>query len=407
MSVYSELESQSGDAASLPKSAPGSELDEEDIDEDEIEEEGMLQEELMAEMQGEVMEEDEEEDEDLDPDMQQEDVYPQVPLSLTTDIKDAAQFYYGSLPGKGEENKENNSGIGNQNAGEEGASANSELLTQISSMAAAVASGLFQTSNVTLEPMAATKAAVAQFADSNVLPNDTNLLKNMLVDLQKTQIMQWQMIHQLQQALASKMTSAGTTNNPLPGTSAPLPPASIPLPAHLAHPALPPHMTHLTLASNHVHAQQAMPTFLSPQAEKIPKEEKRPSEDSALEPEVKDLPEPLKEERPKPPREEPAAKQSTTPNFSAVSSPPTSLPLLSFTSSTTTPSIDSLIGIPKTTGSASGTSKEVRTSTSYSSASLSALQRETDALKASLLPGIHLPMTPEEYRGYCQRGTGE
>ncbi|XP_012937312.1 sal-like protein 1, partial [Aplysia californica] len=41
-----------------------------------------------------------------------------------------------------------------------------------------------------------------------------------------------------------------------------------------------------------------------------------------------------------------------------------------------------------------------------SSPSLSALQKETDALKPSpILPPITLPMTPEDYKGYIQRGT--
>ncbi|KAK3760961.1 hypothetical protein RRG08_022368 [Elysia crispata] len=41
-----------------------------------------------------------------------------------------------------------------------------------------------------------------------------------------------------------------------------------------------------------------------------------------------------------------------------------------------------------------------------SSPSLSALQKETDALKPSpILPPISLPMTPEAYKGYIQRGT--
>ena len=42
----------------------------------------------------------------------------------------------------------------------------------------------------------------------------------------------------------------------------------------------------------------------------------------------------------------------------------------------------------------------------FTSLSLTALQRETDALKVSILPQLRVPMTPEEYRGYCQRGTG-
>ncbi|GFN80298.1 hypothetical protein PoB_000680400 [Plakobranchus ocellatus] len=43
-----------------------------------------------------------------------------------------------------------------------------------------------------------------------------------------------------------------------------------------------------------------------------------------------------------------------------------------------------------------------------SSPSLSALQKETDALKPSpILPPISLPMTPEAYKGYIQRGTRE
>lgn len=56
--------------------------------------------------------------------------------------------------------------------------------------------------NVTLEPLLATKAAVAQFAENNNLPpNDIAVLHSTLYSLQQQQILQLQLIQQLQTQL--------------------------------------------------------------------------------------------------------------------------------------------------------------------------------------------------------------
>ena len=66
-------------------------------------------------------------------------------------------------------------------------------------------------SNVMLEPLEATKAAVAQFAENN-LPGkeqDVNKLQTTLYNLQQQQIMQLQLIHQLQQQLIAGGVQSG------------------------------------------------------------------------------------------------------------------------------------------------------------------------------------------------------
>ena len=67
-------------------------------------------------------------------------------------------------------------------------------------------------SNVLLEPLQATKAAVAQFAENNLPKQDSNQLHHALVNLQHQQIMQLQLIHQLQQQLIAN----GAQNGQLP-----------------------------------------------------------------------------------------------------------------------------------------------------------------------------------------------
>ncbi|XP_063440219.1 sal-like protein 3 isoform X2 [Mytilus trossulus] len=68
-------------------------------------------------------------------------------------------------------------------------------------------------SNVTLEPLLATKAAVAQFAENNNLPpNDIAVLHSTLYSLQQQQILQLQLIQQLQTQL---MMGIPPTNLPM------------------------------------------------------------------------------------------------------------------------------------------------------------------------------------------------
>ena len=66
--------------------------------------------------------------------------------------------------------------------------------------------------NVMLEPLHATKAAVAQFAENNLNREDGNALHQALFNLQHQQIMQLQLIHQLQQQLVAN----GGQNGQLP-----------------------------------------------------------------------------------------------------------------------------------------------------------------------------------------------
>ncbi|XP_061162743.1 sal-like protein 1 [Saccostrea echinata] len=68
-------------------------------------------------------------------------------------------------------------------------------------------------SNVTLEPMNATRAAVAQFAENNLAPAEIALLHSTLFNLQQQQILQLQLIQQLQ----LQVNMGGTpTSSPLP-----------------------------------------------------------------------------------------------------------------------------------------------------------------------------------------------
>ncbi|XP_067652350.1 sal-like protein 1 [Haliotis asinina] len=55
--------------------------------------------------------------------------------------------------------------------------------------------------NVTLEPMSETKAAVAQFAENNLMPQDLAMMSATLYSLQQQQLVQLQLIQQLQQQL--------------------------------------------------------------------------------------------------------------------------------------------------------------------------------------------------------------
>ncbi|KAK3086102.1 hypothetical protein FSP39_013584 [Pinctada imbricata] len=76
-------------------------------------------------------------------------------------------------------------------------------------------------SNVVLEPISATQAAVAQFAENNMSPTDNNVLQSTLYNLQQQQILQLQLIHQLQQQIVLGM-------HPLPGNPLPMLPSSLP-----------------------------------------------------------------------------------------------------------------------------------------------------------------------------------
>lgn len=443
----------SSDPVVFAKPAPGTEV--EDDEEEEVEEEGMLQEELLGEMQGEVEDEEEveDDDDDIDSTLQSEDDYLQGSLSLAgggKDCEDGDNFFYGSAAEpatgtptttttitttatKGEDGKKKASGVGSNHGDDSSAHILSPYSTMSASAAAAIASGIFPTSNVTLEPMAATKAAVAQFAENNALPNDTALLKSMLMDLQKTQMIQWQVIHQLQSALASKLTASagGGGSAPDVGPSTPLP-GPLGLPPHLAHLMLPPQMSHLGLAAgHHPLSQQGLASYLSSQADKLKEVNKRPTEiDHNDDDDDEDNKKKIKQDdtcddEHREESREGASASSKAPEATKTSTPSsappstTSMPILPPSAITTIANLSNSIGSiggngaatsgagPSSGAPAVSIKRENLGSATYGSASLSALQRETDALKASILPGIHMPMTPEEYRGYCQRGTGE
>lgn len=64
-----------------------------------------------------------------------------------------------------------------------------------------LATQLLQGPGISLEPLAATKAAVAQFAENNLPPHDLAVLHSTLYNLQQQQLVQLQLIQQLQQHL--------------------------------------------------------------------------------------------------------------------------------------------------------------------------------------------------------------
>ncbi|GFR63694.1 hypothetical protein ElyMa_001901700 [Elysia marginata] len=101
-------------------------------------------------------------------------------------------------------------------------------------------------------------------------------------------------------------------------------------------------------------------------------------------------------------QEKTAASLSALPlpaSLSALRPPPPSTSLTSTSGSSVFPGSE-----PKSLASSS--SMLSSSALFASSPSLSALQKETDALKPSpILPPISLPMTPEAYKGYIQRGT--
>lgn len=75
-------------------------------------------------------------------------------------------------------------------------------MNQLSTMLPAMA--MHSGSNVLLEPLEATKAAVAQFAENNPeREQDVGKLQSALFNLQQQQLVQLQLIHQLQQQLVS------------------------------------------------------------------------------------------------------------------------------------------------------------------------------------------------------------
>ncbi|KAL5021464.1 hypothetical protein ScPMuIL_000619 [Solemya velum] len=69
-------------------------------------------------------------------------------------------------------------------------------------------------SNVMLEPMSATKAAVAQFAENNLPPADLAVLHSTLYNLQQQQLVQLQLIHQLQQQLLMSVPTSVPNGQP-------------------------------------------------------------------------------------------------------------------------------------------------------------------------------------------------
>ncbi|OWF37915.1 sal-like protein 3 isoform X2 [Mizuhopecten yessoensis] len=100
----------------------------------------------------------------------------------------------------------------------------SDLSLQLPQFMLPFSSFLPSNNNVTLEPINATKAAVAQFAENNLPPSDLAMLHTTLYSLQQQQLVQLQLIQQLQQQLLMGMSSS----SPLPNGHLSLltPPAS-------------------------------------------------------------------------------------------------------------------------------------------------------------------------------------
>ncbi|XP_064610484.1 sal-like protein 1 isoform X2 [Liolophura sinensis] len=83
-------------------------------------------------------------------------------------------------------------------------------------------------SNVMLEPLSTTKAAVAQFAENNLPSSDLAVLHSALYSLQQQQLVQLQLIQQLQGQLLLGINSSASVNvPPMPPTLTPPTPGSI------------------------------------------------------------------------------------------------------------------------------------------------------------------------------------
>nr|KAG5712941.1 hypothetical protein BaRGS_021735 [Batillaria attramentaria] len=438
MPMYNELDasvSQTGDLVALPKPGAGSDGEEDEEEEEDLEEEGMLQEDLLGQMQSEMGPEDVEEgeeEEDLDSAVQSEDDFRQGPLSMRRlplgpeegfdGENDDNEFDYNpEARGKGDENKENISRVVNQNGEQDDLPGNADLAEFSSSLAASIVSGMFPTSNVTLEPMASTRAAVAQFPDlSHCQPENRAAIQKWMEGIQRQQMATWQVIQQLYSALVAKEGAKGG-EGPLPNLPPGINPSALGgIPPQLAHMSgIPPSLFHqLNMAPQLSFNQQSMSGYLSSQAEKIQKEQKSLEErENPQEPEKTERR--VSNEKEEEPAESspqidsvkplPVTTSSDIPlSSSAPSTPITSSSLsalTAFSAGNARGGTGSGLGSSDTPRSSAPVKKEGGSSSQYSSSSLTALQRETDALKASILPALHMPMTPEEYRGYCQRGT--
>ncbi|XP_070207847.1 sal-like protein 3 [Littorina saxatilis] len=444
---YDRLNGQEDDdAVHGPGSGQGSEDGEGEKEDQEVEEEGMYQEELMSRVRGELMGEEgaeEEGEEDMVEGGAQSDPedYASVPLPplavgasreggypFITPDQPPTQQQLQQQEKKGEENKENNSGLSNHKEGggqEEGGPVNGEAGANFESPMAAL-SGMFPGNNVTLEPMAATKAAVAQFPlapsqdseDEEDTGERTDSPGKALEEYKKRDMMHQQFIRTMQAA----MMKAGINMTEL------MPDMNMyMMNAHLGFPPPP-----AALMGSH-----SMAGYLSSQAEKLQKEQRAAKEDGPKDL-SKDLSKNLGKDlsldiekaikqvdrefvsssssaSSKPKQESDSAKPTSSVPLSSSFS--TSSYLSSLASSSSAPVTSSSLSAlsSMTNGSGLGGSSSLGDSIKqeggrsgrdqYSSSSLSALQRETDALKSSILPQLHMPMTPEEYRGYCQRGT--
>ncbi|KAK6186448.1 hypothetical protein SNE40_008485 [Patella caerulea] len=140
--------------------------------------------------------------EEMTPDEEDEGVYPeqfseQVNRDFTNDKMDEDDF---SEEETKEENKENKLTMSKQSK-----AAMAAQLPQLMSLAnMANVANILPTSNVKLEPMSGTKAAVAQFAENNnLMPNDMAVLQATLFNLQQQQIVQLQLIQQLQHQIVT------------------------------------------------------------------------------------------------------------------------------------------------------------------------------------------------------------
>ncbi|XP_059173637.1 homeotic protein spalt-major-like [Physella acuta] len=284
-------------------------------------------------------------------------------------------------------------------------------------------------SNVTLEPLAATSAAVAQCSDTLTprdVPDEVNMFRTMLFQLQQQQMMQIQMIQQMRRQLIA----SGVNPSMLPAdmdlsmmSSEGL--ASVGAAMSGLQNAAAAVARDAATSSSRYHG--ASPTHggrsreSSPSTEPSQRPGEAPGSPSSGKTNEKDFEKPREGEKNKDEKQNvfDMAGKYLSPNAPSLdalyakdhglSSPLTRNPL-EILQEKTAASLSSLPLPPSLRSSEMKTSSSSNLLNSNalfaSSPSLSALQKETDALKPSpILPPLSIPMTAEDYKGYIQRGT--
>ncbi|KAH9515706.1 Sal-like protein 1, partial [Bulinus truncatus] len=290
-------------------------------------------------------------------------------------------------------------------------------------------------SNVTLEPLPATSAAVAQCGDRD---EEVNMFRTMLFQLQQQQMMQIQMIQQMRRQLIA----SGVNPSMLPAdielsmmTSERLASVGAAMSglqnANVAAAAVA--RDSMSTPSARYRSGSRSPTHRGHSRDPSPSASENSQRDppSSSSP-TTTLPGRGSEKDPERPREPARAAEERhngfditgkylSPNAPSMDSsylrhPGSSSPIsrnpLEILQEKTAASLSSLplsLGVARSSeGKSSSSSSSLLNSSALfaSSPSLSALQKETDALKPSpILPPLSIPMTAEDYKGYIQRGT--